>query len=100
MRNRLLLAALAVALGASAALAAAPFTGKIAVVNKQHICILVSAKPEVWMKKGAKVRVLGGRATIVNVVADTLCVVSPKAAGAKVGEKVTLEKPRAGATGC
>lgn len=100
MRMRLLIAALVLAAGSATALAATPFTGKVAAIEKQHLCVVVTAKPEAWMKKGAKVRVLGGRATIVNVEPDTICVVSPNAAKAKVGASITLEKPRPTATGC
>ncbi|MCC6653173.1 MAG: hypothetical protein IT348_18615 [Candidatus Eisenbacteria bacterium] len=99
MFGRVTLAGLLLAAGAATAIAA-PFTAKVAVVNKQHVCLLITAEPEPWMKKGAKVRVFGGKAMIINIVADTICVTSPNAAKAKVGATVTLEKPRAGAAGC
>lgn len=99
MLQKLALAMIVLMLGGSAALAA-PATGKVAVVAKQHVCIVLSAKPEAWMKKGGYVRALGGRCTIVNVAPDTLCIQSSNAAKAKVGASVTLEKPRAGAAGC
>lgn len=99
MFGRVTLAGLLLAAGAAAAIAA-PFAAKVAVVNKQHVCLVITAKPEPWMKKGAKARVLGGKAMIVNVVADTICVTSPNAGKAKVGAPVTIEKPRAGAAGC
>lgn len=86
-------------IGTATALAA-PFTAKVAAVNKSHVCLVVSQAPEAWMKKGAKVRVFGGKAMIVNVVPDTICVMSPNAGKAKVGATVPIEKPRAGAAGC
>ncbi|MBK7367819.1 MAG: hypothetical protein IPJ04_07855 [Candidatus Eisenbacteria bacterium] len=92
-------AVLLVAVAPVAALAA-PMNAKVAVIDKPHVCLVVSAKPEAWMKKGANIRVFGGKAKIVNIVGDTLCVTSPNSAKAKVGTTVTLEKPRPNAAGC
>ncbi len=79
---------------------AAPSSAKVAVIDKPHVCLVMAAKPEAWMKKGANIRVFGGKAKIVNIVGDTLCVTSPNSAKAKVGATVTLEKPRPNAAGC
>ncbi len=89
-----------IAVVAPAAVHAAPMNAKVAVIEKPHVCLVMSAKPEAWMKKGANIRVFGGKAKIVNVAGDTLCVTSPNAAKAKVGATVTLEKPRPNAAGC
>lgn len=99
MHKRFVLAALILVVGAAAALAG-PLSGKVAVISKQHVCVVVDGKPEAWMKKGAKVRVLGGKAVIVNAAPDTICVTTPNATKAKVGASITLEKPRPNAAGC
>ena len=95
-----LFAACAIAALVPATAAAAPLTAKVAVVDKPHVCLVLNGKPEAWVKKGANVRVFGGKAKVVNIAGDTLCVTTSNAAKAKPGATVPVEKPRPGAAGC
>ncbi len=99
MLRRLALACLVTAFAASAALAA-PMTGKVLQVQKKQVRLVLTSKAADWVKKGAAVRFLGARGTIVSVAKDTLVVSTPNAAKTKPGETVTLDKPRAGVAGC
>lgn len=97
--KRIALALALVALGASVALAA-PLTGKVLTVEKEQLRVVLNAKPESWIKKGGKVRVLEGRGLIVEIAGDTLVISTPKAEKAKVGDEIKILKPRAGVAGC
>ena len=97
--RRLILTGVLLAMTVSAALAA-PISGKVHCIRKQVVCVVLSDKPAVWVKKGAGVRFLGARGTITEVVADTVKISTPRFAKTKVGEVVTLEKPRANVAGC
>lgn len=99
MLGRIVLTVALLAGFATAALAA-PITGKVIKVQDKQVRVVLSVKPAVWMKKGAFVRFLGGRSTLTAVGGDTLTITTPNAAKTKVGESVTVEKPRASAAGC
>lgn len=79
---------------------AAPLKGKILTIEKDQVQVKVTDKLEDWIKKGASVRFLAAKGKIVSVAGDTVTVSSTKAGTAKVGQDVTLEKPRAGVSGC
>jgi hypothetical protein len=97
--KRFALSVVLLALGASVAFAA-PLTGKVITVEKEQLRVVLNAKPESWIKKGGKVRVLEGRAFVVEIAGDTLTLSTPKAEKAKVGDEIKILKPRAGVAGC
>ncbi len=103
MIKRFALALVTLAFGATAAAAApppAPMNAKVIAINKDTVQVVLEGKAADWMKKGGKVRFLGGRAYIVAIATDTLSITTPKSSQTKVGAAVKLEKPRAGVSGC
>jgi hypothetical protein len=79
---------------------AAPMSGKVSSINKQVVRVIVTGKIAPWVKKGASVKFLGAKAVLTAVAKDTLTITTPKAAKAKVGAAVTIDKSGATATGC
>lgn len=92
----LTLAMLALAASASAA----PLKAKVTAVEKDTVRVAVEGKLPDWVKKGGKVRFLGAKGVIVKVLADTVSIATPNAVQTKVGNAVTLDKPRVGPSGC
>lgn len=101
MFKRLALTLALLAFGAAMAFAAPPpMNGKVTAVDAPKVQVVVTGKLAVWVKKGNNVRFLGTKGKIVSVSADTVTISTPKAGTAKVGQPVTLEKPRPGVSGC
>lgn len=99
MIKRLLLTLAMVTLGAAAA-TAAPLNAKVTAIDKDTVQVVVEGKLPDWVKKGGKVRFLSAKGMIVSVQADTVAIATAKASQTKVGNAVTLDKPRAGVSGC
>lgn len=99
MLRRLALTLALLAFGTAAALAA-PLNGKVTAIDKDKVQVVVAGKLADWVKKGNPVRFLGTKGKIVSVSADTVTIATPKSGTAKVGQAVTLEKPRPGVSGC
>jgi hypothetical protein len=99
MMKRMLLALLVLGVFAATAWAAGP-GGNVIAVQKNKVKLVTSAAPEAWVKKGAAVKILGRKGTIVEVKADTVSITTTKALSLKVGDTVSFEKIRATAGGC
>lgn len=97
--KRIVLTFVFLALAAASAFAA-PLTANVIAVEKEQLRVVLNARPDSWVKKGAKVRVLESKAIIVEMVADTLTLSTTKADKAKVGDEIKILKPRAGVAGC
>lgn len=97
--RRVVLPLVLLAFTATTALAA-PMKGKVTSIEKDKVRVVVAGKLAEWIKKGSKVRFLSARGMIAGVSADTVSITTPKASQAKVGQEVTLEKPRPGVSGC
>ncbi len=97
--RRLLITVVMLAVMATAAMAA-PQSGKVIKIQNKEVSLVLGAKPAIWVKKGGPVRFLGARAMVVSIASDTLVLSTPNAAKTKVGETVTIDKPRASGAGC
>ncbi len=83
-----------------AAAIAAPIGGKITGVKDKDVQVTVTAKLADWVKKGAAVKFLGVKGTVLSVAGNVVTITSPKADKAKVGDPVTFDKFKATAGGC
>lgn len=108
MLRRLAFIAVLAGIGVTAALAA-PLTGKVQSTAADTVVVVVQFEKIEWVKKGAAVRVveaekgaLIGKCMIIDVGDSTLTLLAPKtkAKNLKPGAAVTLDKPKAGMTGC
>lgn len=99
MMKRMLLGLLALGVLATTAWAAG-VVGKVIAVQKNKVTLVMPAAPEAWIKKGAAVRVQGGRGTIVDVKADTVSITTAKPLSVRPGDDLTFEKARSTAGGC
>lgn len=99
MLKRLALTLGLLVFGAAVAFAA-PLNGKITAIDKDQVKVQVVEKLPDWVKAGKNVRFLATKGKIVAVAADVVTITTPKAGTAKVGQAVTLEKPRPGVSGC
>jgi hypothetical protein len=99
MTKRILLALLVLGVFAASAWAAG-VGGKVIAVQKNKVKLVTSAAPEAWVKKGAAVKILGGKGTILEVKADTVSITATKPLSLKVGDAVSFEKLRSTAGGC
>ncbi|MCC6651422.1 MAG: hypothetical protein IT348_09780 [Candidatus Eisenbacteria bacterium] len=92
---------LALALGIVAGVArAAERIGTVVSSEKSRVRLVLTGAAEPWIKKGAPVRILGGRGAILEVKGDTLTISTPKARTLGPGDAVTFEKPRSTSGGC
>ncbi len=108
MRNRLILAAV-LALFAAAAATAAPLPGKVATTAADTVVVIAHFEKIDWLKVGAAVRLMDadkgavvGKSMVIGVADSTVTLVAPKgkAKNLKAGSAVTLDKPKAGMSGC
>lgn len=79
---------------------AAPMAGKVAAVKDKEVQVTVTGKLADWVKKGAAVKFLGAKGTIVSVAGSVVTISSPKAVKAKAGDAVNFDKFKATAGGC
>ncbi len=99
MLKRLALVLGLLVFGAVAALAA-PLNGKITAVDKDQVKVQVVEKLPDWVKVGKNVRFLATKGKVLAVAGDVVTLSTTKAGTVKVGQAVTLEKPRPGVSGC
>jgi len=99
MIKRFVVAAAAVALSASLALAA-PVKAKVTAIDGKKVTIeLVDEKAD-WMKKGAPVKFKGGVGRIREMVEKTITMNTRAADKLKVGDEIEVEKGPATLEGC
>jgi len=99
MMKRLLVALVALALGATVALAA-PVKAKVTAIDGKKVTVeLVDEKAD-WMKKGAPVKFKGGVGRIREIVDKTIAMNSKNAEKLKVGDEIELDKGPATLEGC
>ena len=99
MMKRLLVALVALALGATVTLAA-PVKAKVTAIDGKKVTVeLVDEKAD-WMKKGAPVKFKGGVGRIREIVDKTITMNSKKADILKVGDEIELDKGPATLEGC
>jgi len=99
MIKRFVVAAAAVVLSASMALAA-PVKAKVTAIDGKKVTVeLVDEKAE-WMKKGAPVKFKGGVGRIREIVDKTITMNSKNAEKLKVGDEIELDKGPATLEGC
>ena len=99
MIKRFVVAAVAVVLSASLALAA-PVKAKVTAIDGKKVTVdLVDEKAE-WMKKGAPVKFKGGVGRIREIVDKAITMNSKNAEKLKVGDEIELDKGPAMLEGC
>ena len=99
MIKRFVLAAAAVVLSATLALAA-PVKAKVTAIDGKKVTVdLVDEKAD-WMKKGAPVKFKGGVGRIREIVDKTVTMNSKNAEKLKVGDEIELDKGPATLEGC
>jgi hypothetical protein len=74
--------------------------GTVLASEKTRVRLVLTAAPEPWMKKGAAVRILGGRGAILEVKEDSLWISTSKARKLAPGDAVPFEKARSTSGGC
>jgi hypothetical protein len=108
MFRRLAIIVALAGIGATAALAA-PLTGKVQSTAADTVVVIVNFEKIEWVKKGASVRLVAaekgaviGKCVIISAADSTVTLLAPKtkAKGLAPGAAVTLDKPKAGMTGC
>ncbi len=108
MFKRLVLAAILALLVAVAA-TAAPLPGKVVSTAADTVVVVAHFEKADWLKVGAAVRLMNadkgavvGKSMVVGVADSTVTLVAPKgkAKDLKPGSAVTLDKPKAGMSGC
>ena len=99
MIKRFVLAAAAVVLSATLALAA-PVKAKVTAIDGKKVTVdLVDEKAD-WMKKGAPVKFKGGVGRVREIVDKTVTLNSKNAEKLKVGDEIELDKGPATLEGC
>jgi opacity protein-like surface antigen len=99
MIKRFVVAAAAVVLSATLALAA-PVKAKVTAIDGKKVTVdLVDEKAD-WMKKGAPVKFKGGVGRIREIVDKTVTMNSKNAEKLKVGDEIELDKGPATLEGC
>ena len=108
MLRRLVFVIILAGIGVAAALAA-PLPATVQSTAADTVVVDVKFEKPVWMKEGLPVRVvrvekdvLIGKSMIIDVADSTITILTPKgkAKNLKPGASITLDKPRAGMTGC
>jgi len=99
MIKRFVVAAAAVVLGATLALAA-PVKGKVTSIDGKKVQIELVGEKADWMKKGAPVKFEGGVGRIVEITDTTITMNSKKASELDVGSEIELKKGPATLQGC
>jgi len=108
MFRRLAFVVILAAVGAAAA-AAAPLPCKVHSVAADTVVVNFKAEKPVWIKAGESLRVvrvekdlLIGKSMIIGVTDSTITVLTPKgkAKNLKPEADITIDKPRAGMSGC
>lgn len=108
MYRRFVLAAMLATLAATAA-TAAPLPGKVNSVASDTLVVVAQLDKVEWLKVGAPVRLMDadkgaliGKSMVIGVADSTVTLVAPKgkAKNLKPGSAVTMDKPKAGMSGC
>lgn len=108
MFRRLAFVMILAGIGAAAALAA-PLPGKVHSASADTLVVVINLENADWVKVGKPVRLMDadkgalvGKSTVIAIADSTVTVVAPKgkAKNLKPGDAVTMEKPRAGMSGC
>ncbi len=109
MFRRLAFVIILAGIGVAAALAA-PLPGKVQSVASDTLVVVVNLENVEWLVVGKPVRLLDadkkgalvGKSMVIGVADSTVTLVAPKgkAKTLKPGSSVTMEKPKAGMSGC
>lgn len=108
MLRRLAFIVALLVLSSTAALAA-PLPGKVRSTAADTVVVTIKIENIEWLKVGAPVRLMDadkgavvGKSMVIGVADSTVTLVAPKgkAKNLKAGSSVTLDKPKAGMTGC
>lgn len=108
MFRRLAFVMILAGIGAAAAMAA-PLPGKVHSTSADTLVVVVKLENVDWLVVGKPVRLMDadkgalvGKSTVIAIADSTVTVVAPKgkAKNLKPGSSVTMEKPKAGMSGC
>lgn len=108
MFRRLVFVVILASLGATAAMAA-PLPGKVKSTASDTLVVVVKMENVEWLVVGKPVRLMDadkgalvGKSMVIGIADSTVTVVAPKgkAKNLKPGSSVTMEKPKAGMSGC
>lgn len=108
MFRRLAFVIILAGIGVAAALAA-PLPGKVQSAASDTLVVVVNLENVEWLVVGKPVRLMDadkgalvGKSMVIGVADSTVTLVAPKgkAKNLKPGSSVTMEKPKAGMSGC
>lgn len=108
MLKRLAFVMILAGIGAAAALAA-PLPGKVQSTAADTVVVAVKIENVEWLAVGKPVRLMDadkkllvGKSTVIAIGDSTVTLVAPKgkAKNLAAGSSVTMEKPKAGMSGC
>jgi predicted secreted protein len=99
MIKRFVVAAAAVVLSASLALAA-PVKAKVASIEGKKVQVELVGEKADWMKKGAPVKFKGGVGRIIEITDTKVTMNSKNASKLTVGDEIELDKGPATLEGC